>query len=146
MNDLMGVAVAIVVPFASAWVAQRLVRKDSMRKSAQEAFMKVSHDIQVFRDAYLNHYTTVVGHGDVSATTQTVQDAIVQLNCDCLYLGLLFDHKADATGRRIRKLIEAAQMLFSDKGPPPIDKCREGLHDDIQAIMQQMKTLWDSIR
>ena len=40
----------------------------------------------------------------------------------------------------------SADLLLSGPAPPTFDKCQEGLNKDIQAILQQVKALWDSLK
>ena len=141
------VIVSVVVPFLSVYAAQRLVRRDAFRQLARDAFLRISRHIQEYRIAFLEHYENVVQRSDdVRHSAGKVQQMVVMLNEDCLYLGLLFDKDADPLGSRVQQLAATAQLLFSDSGPPTLDKCQEGLSRDIEAISQEMKPLWDSLK
>lgn len=141
------VIVSAVVPFLSVLAAQRLVRRDAFRESARDAFLRVSRHIQEYRIAFLEHYMNVVqGSSDVRHSAARLQEMVTILNGDCLYLGLLFDKRGDPLGSRVQQLAGTAQLLFCASGPPTFDKCQEGLKKDIQAISEQMKPLWDSLK
>ena len=135
-----------VVPFLSVYFAQRLVRQDTLRQAARDAFLRVSKDIQDYRVAFLAHYLNVLHKpSDLLQSAHELQRMVTMLNGDCLLLGLIFDRKADPLGSRIQQLVVTAQLLLSDKPPPPFDKCQEGLNRDIQAILQETEPLWDSL-
>ena len=141
------VIVSALVPFLSVYVAQCLVRRDAFRESVRDAFFGVSRHIQEYRIAFLEHYMNVEQESaGVRQSAATLQEMVTVLNGDCLYLGLLFDEKADPLGSRVQQLAGTAQLLFAGSGPPTLDKCQEGLKRDIQVISQEMKTLWDSLK
>jgi len=138
--------VAALVPFLSVYAAQQLVRQDAKRTAAREVFLRVHKDIQDFRVAFLTHFKNIARSPDVQKSARELQEMVTALNADCLVLGLIFDKQADPLGRRVQQLGRTAQLLFSDSPPPTFKKCQEGLNRDIQAISQEMKPLWDSLK
>ena len=138
---------AAVVPFLSVLAAQRLVCRDAMRRDARDAFLSVKKHIQDYRLAFLKHYMNLTNNSpDVQQSATNLQEMVTALNGDYFFLGLVFDKKADTLGSRVQQLAGTAQVLFSDSPPPTFEKCEEGLKKDIQAISEEIKPLWDSLR
>lgn len=156
--DVANLVIAIVVPFLSVFAAQQMMRKDAKRQDVKQAFITVNRHLQEFLYAFmkLRRLPMLLPMGAVTKddihrnTEQRVQfehallDRVIDLENDCLMLGLIFDRKADFVGKKIRAYAHRADLLLDGNAPapPPADDCFKLLRKDMTEITQDIKVLW----
>ena len=154
---VLNLAIALVVPFASAWfaigAAQRLAENESRRRDARTAFLRINEHTERYRLAMLQFHRAVLEW--VPATTASHHDARAMaahefwavhtaLNGDLLLLHFIF---GEAAGRLIDVLHELMAMYegFGFENAPDFAAFNERVANLMQRVAEEMNTLWESL-
>jgi hypothetical protein len=145
---LVGVASAIVaalVPFLSVRRAQQLADQSQRQRHIIDLYLRIQKDIQNYRLAFLDRHPDRIPQIDPALElrlTRQLQDCITMLNGDCLVVGLLFGHKGDEIGMRIRELGETAKVLLEPGNKPTFAECQQKMKEMIPRVTWEMKQAW----
>ena len=154
LNAVIGLSsliIAVLVPFISVVVAQRLVRWDVRINRLGDILVRIRRDAQNFRNAFLARHPEAWDDNSVEVKmnrTRELLDAAVVLDEDCFLLGLICDKKGNEVGRRVQVLADFSHILF---GKPcldgkvyklkPFDNCQKRLNEQIMDICAHMEPL-----
>ncbi|MBL9093039.1 MAG: hypothetical protein JNL96_17605 [Planctomycetaceae bacterium] len=145
--------VAIIVPFLSVYAAQHLASHNEKKQDAKEAFIAINRHLQEFTYAFMALRRQSVaalageeGRRRQDEIAQTLISCVVNLENDCMVLGMIFDRKADFVGKQIRDFSSRSKLLLEEESPPPPppDDCYKLLQKDMGSVISGVKVLWNN--
>lgn len=146
-------AVAIIVPFLSIYAAQYLASLHAKKEDAKEAFIAINRHLQEFVYAFMSlrrqPVATIAGEEwrrQQDELAQVLINCVVNLENDCMVLGMIFGHEADFVGTQIRDFSSRSKLLLEEDSPQPPspDECYHLLNRDMARVITGVKALWNN--